>query len=194
MPSDRRLVLLAVVAGLVALVLAGRLLRAGPTAAAAPIAVPAVAVSTPADPDLGPVTVDVVGAVHRPGVLVLPAGSRARDAVRRAGGALRAADLSQVNLAVRLADGEMVVIPRRGAAAARTGALATGGSPQVAIVHVDSATAAELETLDGIGPSLAARIIAWRTQHGGFHTVDDLGQVPGIGPARLEALRGHVAP
>jgi competence protein ComEA len=194
MPHDRRLVLLAVVAGLVALVLAGRLLRDGPSAAAVPIAVPAVAVSTPSDPELGPVTVDVVGAVRRPGVLVLPAGSRARDAVRRAGGALPEADLTQVNLAVRLADGEMVVIPRRGAPAAPTGGPASGGAAEGSIVHLDSATADELEALDGIGPSLAARIVAWRTQHGGFHTVDDLGQVPGIGPSRLEALRGHVAP
>jgi competence protein ComEA len=191
-PSDRRLVLLAVVVGVVALVLVGRLLQGGGGSARAPIAIPTVAVAAAADPDLGPVTVYVVGAVRRPGVLVLPAGSRARDALRRAGGALPKADLAGLNLAVRLADGEMIVVPRRGVAP--TAPLAGGPSTAQAIVHLNSATVEQLDGLDGIGPSLAARIVAWRTEHGGFHSVDDLGQVAGIGPARLEALRGHVAP
>jgi competence protein ComEA len=193
MPSDRRLVLLAVVAGVVALVLAGRFLRGRDATSGAPLAIPAVAVSTPAVPDDLPVTIDIVGAVRHPGVFVLPVGSRARDALKRAGGPLRAADLSAVNLAVRLADGELVVIPRRGATAAVGAVPGAAGGPG-AVVHLNSATADQLETLDGIGPSLAARIVAWRAAHGGFHSVDDLGQVPGIGPARLEALRGHVAP
>jgi competence protein ComEA len=191
-PSDRRLVLLAVIVGVVALVLVGRFLQGGGTAASAPIAVPTVALAPAADPDIGPVTVYVVGAVRHPGVLVLPAGSRARDALRRAGGALPKADLSQLNLAVRLADGEMIVVPRHGAAASPLSPGAPGTAQ--AIVHLNSATVEQLDALDGIGPSLAARIVAWRTEHGGFHSVDDLGQVAGIGPARLEALRGHVAP
>jgi competence protein ComEA len=191
-PSDRRLVLLAVVVGVVALVLVGRVLQGGGAGASEPIPVPTVSLAAAADPDNGPVTVYVVGAVRRPGVLVLPPGSRARDALRRAGGALPKADLAQLNLAVRLADGEMIVVPRRGAAAAAVSASAPG-APQ-AIVHLNSATVEQLDGLDGIGPSLAARIVAWRTAHGGFHSVDDLGQVAGIGPARLEALRGHVAP
>ena len=191
MPSDRRLVLLAVIVGIVALVLAGRLLRGGTGGGAAPVAIPTVAVSTPLDPDVGPITVDIVGAVHRPGVLVLPAGSRARDALRRAGGPLPSADLGTLNLAVRLADGELVVVPRRGAVASVP---AAGTSAVPAIVHLNSATAEQLEGLDGIGPSLAARIIAFRTAHGGFRAIDDLAQVPGIGPAHLEALRGRVAP
>jgi competence protein ComEA len=192
MPSDRRLVLLAVLVGVVALVLVGRVLEGGGASASAPLALPPVAVATALDDQSGPVTVYVVGAVHHPGVLVLPAGSRARDALRRAGGPLRAADLSQLNLAVRLADGEMVTVPRRGAAAAPPAAGASGATP--AIVHLNSATVEQLDGLDGIGPSLAARIVAWRSAHGGFHTVDDLGDVSGIGPARLEALRGRVAP
>lgn len=192
MPSDRRLVLLAVVVGVVALVLVGRLLQGGGASARAPVAIPPVALATAADPALGPVTVYVVGAVRRPGVLVLPAGSRARDALKRAGGALPRADLAQLNLAVRLADGEMIVVPRRGAAAPAVAPSGTAAAP--AIVHLNSATVEQLDGLDGIGPSLAARIVAWRTEHGGFHTIDDLRQVAGIGPARLEALRGHVAP
>jgi competence protein ComEA len=194
MPSDRRLVLLAVVVGVVALVLAGRLLHGSDAAAGTPIAIPTVAVATPADLDDAPVTIDIVGAVHHPGVYALPVGSRARDALRKAGGALRAADLSTVNLAVRLADGELVTIPRRAPAGAAPAVAGADPAAPAAIVHLNSATVEQLEALDGIGPSLAARIVAWRTAHGGFHTVDDLGQVSGIGPARLEALRGHVAP
>jgi competence protein ComEA len=192
-PTDRRLVLLAVVAGLVVLVFAGRLLQGGGGATASDgLTVPTVALATTADPDLGPVTVYVVGAVRHPGVLVLPAGSRARDALRRAGGALRTADLTQLNLAVRLADGEMVSVPKRGAPPPAVPEGDTGAS--TAIVHLNSATVEQLDGLDGIGPGLAARIVAWRTEHGGFHSIDDLGQVSGIGPSRLEALRGHVAP
>jgi competence protein ComEA len=190
-PSDRRLVLLAVIAGVVALVLAGRVLeRGGASASTAPLTVPTVSL-TPAPDELGPVTVYVVGAVHHPGVLVLPAGSRARDALRKAGGALRRADLSQLNLAVRLADGEMLTVPRRGVPGTAT---APTAQPSTAIVHLNSATVEQLDGLDGIGPSLAARIVAWRLAHGGFHSIDDLGEVSGIGPARLEALRGRVAP
>lgn len=192
MPSDRRLVLLAVVAGVAALVLMGRVLERGGASASTPQSIPTVAVSTPRDDGLGPVTVYVVGAVRHAGVFVLPAGSRARDAIRRAGGALRRADLSQLNLALRLADGEMVSVPRRGAASALPTTAAGAATP--AIVHLNSATLEQLDGLDGIGPSLAARIVAWRTEHGGFHTIDDLGEVSGIGPARLEALRGRVAP
>jgi competence protein ComEA len=189
-PSDRRLVLLAVLVGIVALVLVGRVLeRGGASASGAPLTVPTVALTSSAD-ELGPVTVYVVGAVRHPGVLVLPAGSRARDALRKAGGALRAADLSQLNLAVRLADGEMLTVPRRGAAASAM----RSSPPASAIVHLNSATVEQLDGLDGIGPSLAARIVAWRLEHGAFHTIDDLGEVSGIGPARLEALRGRVAP
>jgi competence protein ComEA len=191
-PSERRLVLLAVLVGVVALVLIGRVLEGSGASAPAPLSLPPVAVATAPDDQSGPVTVYVVGAVHHPGVLMLPAGSRARDALRRAGGPLRTADLSQLNLAVRLADGEMVTVPRRGASAS----LPAAGAPVTsqAIVHLNSATVEQLDGLDGIGPSLAARIVAWRSAHGGFHSVDDLGEVSGIGPARLEALRGRVAP
>lgn len=193
MPSDRRLVLLAVIVGVVALVLVGRVLQHGEgSPSAATVVAPIAALSTVPDEALGPVTVYVVGAVRHPGVLVLPGGSRARDALRRAGGALRSADLAQLNLAVRLADGEMITVPRRGGAAATRASAAPGVAAP--IVHLNSATVEQLDGLDGIGPSLAARIVAWRSEHGGFHTIDDLGEVSGIGPARLEALRGRVAP
>jgi competence protein ComEA len=112
------------------------------------------------------------------------------DAVRRAGAAA-AADLGALNLAARLADGEQVVVPRRGAHGASGGAAATGTQPQ--IVHLNSASQEQLETLDGIGPSLAQRIIDYREQHGGFRSLDELDQVSGFGPARMAALHGHVA-
>jgi competence protein ComEA len=139
----------------------------------------------------GPVVVNVVGAVHHPGVYTLPAGSRARDAVRRAGGPTRRADIGSVNLAVRLADGEQVRVPLRAAAASASTGPSESAPP--AIVHLNSASAEQLDALDGIGPSLAQRIVDYRRAHGGFGSVDELDEVSGIGPVRLESLRPQLA-
>ena len=195
MPFDRRLVLLLLVAGAAALVVVGRVLPR-PSAPAAEVA-PVVSVSAGSGRAAseagasGPVVVHVVGAVRHPGVYQLPAGSRTRDAVRRAGGAGRRADLGAVNLATRLADGEQVRVPRR----APPAAVVTGTAPDdpPAIVHLNSASAEQLDALDGIGPALAQRIVDYRAAHGGFGSIDELDEVSGIGPVRLESLRSRLA-
>jgi competence protein ComEA len=112
--------------------------------------------------------------------------------VRRAGGALRRADLAGVNLATRLADGEQVRVPRRAAAVPIAGGAATADAPP-AVVHLTSASAEQLDALDGIGPALAQRIVDYRQAHGGFGSIDQLDEVSGIGPVRLESLRARLA-
>jgi len=148
------------------------------------------AASSPAPaPAIHVVVVDVAGAVRRPGVYRLPSGARVLDAVRKAR-AGRSADLSGLNLAERLADGEQIVVPRKGEPVLPTTA---GGGAASPIVHLNSATLEQLETLDGVGPALAQRIIDFRSQHGGFRSLEELDQVSGFGPARMAALNGHVA-
>jgi competence protein ComEA len=137
--------------------------------------------------------VHVVGAVRRPGLYRLASGARIADALRRAGGATRKADLSLVNLAAPVSDGTQVVVPRRipAAAAASSGpGEAAPGGP----VHLNTATVDQLDELPGVGPVTAQKIVDWREQHGAFSSVDDLDAIPGIGPARLEQLRELVAP
>lgn len=142
--------------------------------------------------------VHVAGAVHEPGVYRLRAGERVKDALERAGGPRNGADLNAVNLAAKVADGQQVVVPRRGAggAVAATGtgspAGADGGAAAQPPVSLNSATAEQLDTLDGVGPATAQKILQWRQQNGGFRSIDDLAEVPGIGPKRLAALRPRV--
>ena len=177
---DRRHVLAGAAVLVVLLVLAGRtLLRSGHSAMPPPVRVAAPARTAP----VAKLYVDVVGAVRRPGLYRVSEGARVADAVARAGGATRNAQLELVNLATRVADGEQVVVPRRGSAAVASGP-----------VHLNSATLEQLDTLPGVGPVTAQKIIDYRLQHGGFGSVDELDAVPGIGPARLANLRGLVAP
>lgn len=132
--------------------------------------------------------VHVAGAVRHPGVVRVRDGDRVGDAVKAAGGAARGADLNAINLALRLADGQQVIVPAHGAATA------AGASGAAGPVSLGSATAEQLDGLDGIGPGLAEKIVAYRTEHGGFRSVDELGEVPGIGDKRLESLRGQLQP
>lgn len=128
----------------------------------------------------------VTGAVKRPGLVEVREGDRVGDAIRRAGGPLRGADLTGVNLAMRVADGQQVIVPDRAAAATAAGPSAP--------VSLNSATLEQLDTLDGVGPGLAQKIVAARDQHGGLRSVDDLADVPGIGEKRLESLRAQLQP
>jgi competence protein ComEA len=159
--------------------------------------------SGPAPPAKSLLVVDVAGEVHRPGVYRIPAGSRADAAVQQAGGVTRSAERSAVNLAMPLHDGQQIVVPRRGAAAsaaagaggsAASGAGSAPGAVPAQPVSLSSATVEQLDTLDGIGPTLAARIVQYRDAHGGFRSVEELRQVSGIGDKRFAALRKAVQP
>lgn len=162
----------------------------------------AAATSVAAHGGGAPVVVHVAGAVLTPGVYELDSGSRVNDAVTAAGGLRDDADTSAINLAAPASDGSQVYIPVQGevppssagdAEAAHDSAETdhgTGrGADAAGLVNINTASAEELQTLPKVGPVLAASIISWREQYGGFSSVDELDQVSGIGPATLEALR-----
>jgi competence protein ComEA len=164
--------------------------------------------ASPGPSDGAPVVVHVAGAVGRPGVVTLAAGARVETAIERAGGAEPSADLARLNLARPVVDGERIYVPAAGETALPAvvdGGAAVGAGPDGgagsgdgaadgpgAPVDLNTADQTVLETLPGIGPSLAARIIAWREEHGGFRTVEDLLEVSGIGDGRFADLRDLV--
>ena len=164
---------------------------AGAGASEGPSAVPPLArVDAEASEAAPRLFVYVVGAVRRPGLFRLKEGARVADALGRAGGPTRGADLTAVNLAAPLADGQQVIVPRRGP----SGAAASGTPAPGAKVSLATATVEQLDELPGIGPVTAQKIVDWRTTHGPFRSVEDLDDVPGIGPARIEQLRDLVTP
>jgi competence protein ComEA len=138
----------------------------------------------------GSVLVHVAGAVRDAGVYRLRAGARVDDAIGRAGGATARADLSQLNLAAKLEDGRQVLVPRRAAAPAAAAA-ASGAAPIApgAPVSLNTATMEQLDELPGVGPATAQKILDYRQANGGFGSVEELGEVPGIGDKRLATLR-----
>jgi competence protein ComEA len=167
-----------------------------PSASRAPAArargAPGVRPAAPAQ-----VVVDVVGAVRRPGLYRLAQHARIADAIARAGGLTRRADSAAVNLAAPLADGQQVVVPIHAASGAGVGSAAassTAGAAAMGPVHLNTATVEQLDTLPGVGPVTAQKIVAYREEHGAFGSVDELDAVPGIGPSRLDELRDLVAP
>jgi competence protein ComEA len=192
---QRRRLLLAVAGSLALVLLLGRFVQgAGTTTPAAPLPpLPAAGTGVTGLPS-SRVVVDVVGAVRRPGLYRLAHGSRIADALARAGGAAGKADLAQVNLAAPLADGEQVVVPRRGAPVAAVGGSSVGPGAPAAPVQLSTATLEQLDTLPGVGPATAQKILDYREKHGAFSSVDELDAVPGIGPKRLEQLRDLVVP
>jgi competence protein ComEA len=181
LPVSRPRALVLAAVALALLVVAGRTLAGA--GAAEQSAQPLVAEPAAAAPKL---VIHVAGAVRRPGLYRLAEGKRVADAVARAGGATAPADTAAINLAAPLADGMQVLVPRRGPAAA--------GKQPGGRVSLGSATLAELDALPGVGPVTAQKILDFRTQHGGFRSVDDLDAIPGIGPARIEQLRDVVSP
>lgn len=148
------------------------------------------------------VTVHVAGQVVNPGVYAVPAGGRVADAVVAAGGTSTEADVEQLNLAARVSDGERVYVPKKGEPAPPViagspptgGGTAAGGAKAAPAGPLDlnTATAEQLEALPGIGPATSKAILAYRASHGRFRSVTELLEVPGIGPAKLEALRPMV--
>jgi competence protein ComEA len=143
------------------------------------------------------VYVHVAGAVRRPGLVKVPAGSRVAEAVVRAGGPSRKADLTGVNLAAQVEDGQQVVVPAAGMVPGAAGPAATAGSPAgtpAVKPSLGSATVEQLDEIDGIGPTLAERIVEYRTENGGFSSLDELQDVDGIGEKRLETLREALQP
>lgn len=179
---------------LAVLVLAGHRLASSGAASAPEIVAPVEPVASA--PTRSAVVVHVAGAVRRPGLFRLPEGARVADAVARAGGATRRADLAGLNLAAPLVDGTQVLVPRR--------VVAAEGEPSAALeppelgagrkVSLSSATIEELDELPGVGPITAQKIVDYRAEHGPFRSVDDLDAVPGIGPTRIEQLRDLVTP
>ena len=149
---------------------------------------PAAASSIPAPI----VVVQAAGAVLHPGLYRLASGTRVDDLVQAAGGLAADADADRVNLAALLTDGQKVYVPRVGeplpADAAATDSTASAAGP----IDLNAASVAQLDTLPGVGPATAQAIVDYRTQHGRFRSVDDLLNVRGIGPAKLDALRGLV--
>jgi competence protein ComEA len=136
--------------------------------------------------------VDIAGKVRNPGLRKLPAGSRVADALKAAGGAVPGADTSALNLARLLADGEQLLV---GAPAPpSSGASAAGPGGPAVPVSLSTATLDQLETLPGVGPVLAQHIVDYRTQHGGFASIDQLNDVTGIGDHRFTDLKPLVRP
>ena len=163
---------------------------AAPADAISPV-VSQVAGATGSLPSPVTIIVDVAGWVRAPGVYEFAVGDRVIDAVHRAGGARKGADLTTLNLAAPLTDGTQVVVPRRGATVpGGTGSSETGtASGGTTLIDINSASETDLEDLPGVGPVTAAAIIDYRTQNGPFLTVDDLIDVSGIGPSTLEQIR-----
>jgi len=205
MPSLSRQQLIAWSAvGLVILLIGANYLR-GQLSASAHEETAAVTIGLKEDRTTSRLKVHVVGAVTRPGLYEVDAGSRVADALEKAGGATPAADLNLINLAAKLADGQQLVVPEKGdteglgtGATAASGAGSAGGSAGTGAtgvkqpINLNTATAEQLDVLDGIGPKTAQKIIEYREAHGGFNSIEELMEVSGIGAAKFEQIKNQV--
>jgi len=193
---SRSTALVAVCALLAVLVVVGN--RLAQTGAAGAPEVVAPLESVPSVARRAALVVHVVGAVRRPGLYRLREGARVADAVARAGGPNRRADLAALNLAAPLVDGIQVFVPPQALVAQPSeDVVPVPSSAGVGLgrrLSLATATADELDELPGVGPITAQKILDYRAEHGPFRSVDDLDAVPGIGPARIEHLRDLVTP
>jgi competence protein ComEA len=190
---SRRQLIIWAAAGLLVLLIGANYLR-GHLDTAAPGTATAVTLGLKEEKPIR-MKIHVVGAVARPGLYEIDSGSRVADALELAGGAAPSADLTQINLAARMADGQQLVVPEQGApgTGAATGSGGGGGAPAAGQpVNLNAATVDQLTELDGVGPKTAQKIIDYRDANGGFKNVEELLEVPGIGPAKFEQLKGQV--
>jgi len=166
--------------------------RAGGEPDGSRLALAPLAASPSAAPSVAPdVTVHVCGAVRSPGVVTLPAGARVQEAIELAGGATARAELAAVNLAAKVVDGQQIVVPERGASPS-AGVAAVAAPSAGALVNINTASAAELEELDGVGPATAQAIVDYRTEQGPFAAIEDIMNVPGIGDAKFAAMKDSI--
>jgi competence protein ComEA len=171
---------------------------AEPQSTLAPSPQNAAPAATPAPARTATIKVHVTGHVNWPGVYDMPPNTRVQDAIARAGGARPEADVDALNLAAYVQDGSKITVPAKGETVmnpVQGGGSVPAFSPSTTAlgpVNVNTASQAEIEALPGVGPKLAARIIAARAQTGGFHSVEEIGSVPGIGPKKLEQMRPYL--
>lgn len=168
---------------------------ARPTRGGAEVVLPRADTTVPAaaaDKSDEELVVHVAGAVNTPGLYRLKADARVSDAIAAAGGAASDADLDRINLAAPAADGSQIYVVRQGEAGPPPSASGGGAAKGETVIDLNRATAEELDELPGIGPSTAQAIVDHRAEHGPFRSVDDLLEVRGIGPAKLEAIRKRV--
>jgi competence protein ComEA len=210
--ETRSTILIWLVAGALA-VFAGTRLLGGGEPAAAPVKIDgapgrAGTRTAGARPSAGSVIyVHIAGAVRRPGLIRVAADTRVATALERAGGPLPRADLTLVNLAAKVQDGQQIVVPVAGEAGAGSGTAGSAGATGSAAggagsaggvpgakIHLSTASVDQLDEIDGIGPELAGRIVEYRTEHGGFRSLEELGEVDGIGEKRLATLREALQP